>query len=84
MDSRSLVRFLVPAHFSNPPNVWSESWSFKGIWLLWSLPLREERTNVDIAELLERHLPCCELEQKDVVQVEIHTLKPAHLNNDHG
>ena len=70
MDSRSLLRFLVPAHFGNPPNVWSESWGFKGIWFLWSFPLREQRINVDVIKLLKRHLPGRELEQKDVTPVE--------------
>lgn len=47
-DGWSLLRLLVPTHFSDPPYVWSESWSFEGMRFLRPLPLREQDTNTSI------------------------------------
>ena len=46
VDGRSPIRFLVPTHLSNLPNIWGKPWGFNAMRSRRPFPLQDQRVDV--------------------------------------
>ena len=81
----SLLWFLVPARFSDLPNVRGQPRSFKALGFLWPHPIRDLDHDAEVCESRKWSASCHQLKTKNIFQIDTLRLRgQTYRHNDHG